>query len=221
MKTRLIVIDGLDGCGKETQTKLLYKYLTEGGYIVKRTSFPRHGEMSSALVDMYLHGMIAEDPNDVNAYAASMCYSLDRYISYMREWKNWIGECDYILLDRYTSANTLFQSSKVYNKKEFIEWVYNIELNKFGLPVPDIELYLVIDPRYADVFMNNRKVRDVHENLKFQQQVYYNFFSIRKYFPEFSHIVECCTGTGKDTRVLSINEIHSNILDKLRENNII
>lgn len=130
MKTRLIVIDGLDGCGKETQTKLLYKYLTEGGYIVKRTSFPRHGEMSSALVDMYLHGMIAEDPNDVNAYAASMCYSLDRYISYMREWKNWIGECDYILLDRYTSANTLFQSSKVYNKKEFIEWVYNIELNK-------------------------------------------------------------------------------------------
>ena len=88
MKHRLIVIDGLDGSGKQTQTERLTAALTERGYSVKHISFPDYNQPSSALVKMYLGGEFGKEPGDVNAYAASSFYAVDRFASYKKFWKD-------------------------------------------------------------------------------------------------------------------------------------
>ena len=83
----LIVIEGLDGSGKATQTSFLYEALSEQ-YEVRKISFPDYDEPSSALVKLYLSGAFGEDPNAVNPYAASSFYAVDRYASYKKFWEN-------------------------------------------------------------------------------------------------------------------------------------
>ena len=81
---KLIVIEGLDGSGKATQTKLLQEYLAAQGISVRRVSFPDYESDSSALVKMYLAGTFGDKPGDVNAYAASSFYAVDRWASRLR-----------------------------------------------------------------------------------------------------------------------------------------
>lgn len=83
-KGKLIAIEGLDGSGKATQAKLLAGYLAAQGLAVREVSFPDYGSDSSALVKMYLAGQFGQHPDDVNAYAASSFYAVDRYASYKK-----------------------------------------------------------------------------------------------------------------------------------------
>ena len=87
MNGNLIVVEGLDGSGKATQTALLCSALEQRGIKLKRVSFPDYSQPSSALVKMYLAGEFGGNPNDVNAYAASSFYAVDRYASYQKFWK--------------------------------------------------------------------------------------------------------------------------------------
>ena len=84
---RLIVLDGLDGCGKSTQGERVARALRERGERVQLISFPDYAEPSSTLVKMYLAGEFSENPDDINAYAAGSFYAVDRYASYMLHWK--------------------------------------------------------------------------------------------------------------------------------------
>lgn len=79
------MIEGLDGSGKETQAGLLRASLIERGTDLRSVSFPRYGSASSALVRMYLGGRFGSNPDDVNAYAASAFYAVDRYASYKED----------------------------------------------------------------------------------------------------------------------------------------
>ena len=83
---KLIVIEGLDGSGKATQAKRLTEALVEKGIPVREVSFPDYGSDSSALVRMYLSGQFGTDPQDVNAYAASSFFAVDRFASYKKDW---------------------------------------------------------------------------------------------------------------------------------------
>ncbi len=83
---KLIVLEGLDGSGKATQAKLLAKHLTAEGLQVQEITFPDYESDSSALVKMYLAGRFGDKPDDVNAYAASTFYAVDRYASYKTDW---------------------------------------------------------------------------------------------------------------------------------------
>ena len=85
-KGRLLVIEGLDGSGKATQAKLLASYLAESGCKVMEITFPDYESDSSALVKMYLSGQFGDKPDDVNPYAASSFYAVDRYASYKTKW---------------------------------------------------------------------------------------------------------------------------------------
>ena len=78
----LIAIDGLDGSGKETQSKQLVKYLEEKGKKVRLLSFPTYDGKGSAFVDMYLKGELGNNPEATNAYAASVFFTMDRYYSF-------------------------------------------------------------------------------------------------------------------------------------------
>ena len=126
---KLIVIEGTDGSGKSTQFKLLSQRLENENYKFQKLVFPQYSEPSSALIRMYLGGEFGDSPADVNAYAASAFYAVDRYASYKKVWGQWYEDGGLILSDRYTTSNAVHQASKepVEKQGEFLKWLYEFE----------------------------------------------------------------------------------------------
>ena len=128
-KGALIVLEGLDGSGKATQAKLLAAHLAESGERVKEITFPDYASDSSALVKMYLAGQFGDKPDDVNAYAASSFYAVDRYASYKTDWGKFYEDGGVIIADRYTTSNAVHQCSKLPEDQwqSFLNWLFDYE----------------------------------------------------------------------------------------------
>lgn len=175
MKSKIIVIEGLDGSGKATQTKILAEMLESKGYKVRKLEFPDYANPSSSLVKMYLGGDFGSNPSDVNAYAASAFYAVDRVASFLQFWKKDYEDGTVILSDRYATSNIIYQMSKVEDSQrdEFIEWQNDFEYNKLGIPQPDAVIYLDVEPEVSQKLMEKRyggdmSKMDLHErNVKF------------------------------------------------------
>ena len=123
---KLIVIEGTDGSGKSTQFRLLKQRMEQDQVDFRTLIFPRYSEESSALIRMYLNGEFGDKPSDVNAYAASAFYAVDRFASYKQEWGCWYEQGGLILSDRYTTSNAVHQASKEpeENRSAFLKWLY-------------------------------------------------------------------------------------------------
>lgn len=170
-KCKLIVIDGLDGSGKATQSKLLAKRLNETGYKARTVSFPDYDSDSSALVKMYLGGKLGSSPDDVNAYAASSFYAVDRIASYINTWGRDYASYDYIIADRYTTSNIIHQMAKVEEseRESYINWLFDFEYNRLELPAPDMVIFLDVDPAISQKLIFGRyggdeSKKDIHES---------------------------------------------------------
>ena len=135
-KGKLIVLEGLDGSGKGTQAKLLAKHLTETDHLVREITFPDYDSDSSALVKMYLAGQFGDKPDDVNAYAASSFYAVDRYAGYKSDWGKFYEEGGILIADRYTTSNAVHQCSKLPPEQwdAFLQWLFDYEYHLLGLP---------------------------------------------------------------------------------------
>ncbi len=154
-----IVIDGIDGAGKSTQLELLKNRLEWSGKTVKIVSYPRYGDKSCFYVEKYLNGWYGKD---VSAKQASLFYALDRFDSVWQLNRD-IEQYDYVLSDRYVSANMIHQWWKIHNSKErqeFLEWIYDLEYNILGLPKPDITLFLDISVQNSQKLMSKRADKD-------------------------------------------------------------
>lgn len=169
-KCKLIVIDGLDGSGKATQTKLLSQRLKERGYHARTISFPDYDSDSSALVKMYLGGQLGDNPDDVNAYAASSFYAVDRVASYINTWRKDCDTYDYIIADRYTTSNIIHQMAKIKESERdsYIDWLYDFEYNRLELPAPEKVIFLDVDPAISQKLIFGRyggdeSKKDIHE----------------------------------------------------------
>ena len=169
-KCCLIVIDGLDGSGKATQTELLAKRLNEMGHKARTISFPDYKSDSSALVRMYLGGQLGSSPDAVNAYAASSFYAVDRIASYINTWHAYLDEYDVLIADRYTTSNIIHQMAKVEEseRESFIDWLYDFEYDRLGLPEPNIVVFLDVDPAVSQKLLAGRyqgdeSKKDIHE----------------------------------------------------------
>ncbi len=167
---KLIVIEGTDGSGKSTQFRLLTQRLKEEQTQFKTLVFPQYSEPSSALIRMYLGGEFGKNPSDVNAYAASAFYAVDRYASYKKDWGNWYEAGGLILSDRYTTSNAVHQASKETgeSQKAFLDWLYEFEYDKLGLPRPDLTIYLDVPTAFTEHLMRHREQEtntkaDIHE----------------------------------------------------------
>lgn len=171
MSGKLITMEGLDGSGKATQTELLCKALAGRGVRLRRVSFPDYNEPSSVLARMYLNGEFGADPDDVNAYAASSFYAVDRYASYQKHWRQDYRNGSLIIADRYTTSNIVFQLSKLPREQwpGFVEWVQDYEYDKLGLPRPDLTIYLnmpleVSQKLLSGRYHGNEEKKDIHES---------------------------------------------------------
>ncbi len=169
---KLIVIEGLDASGKETQTARLFHTMAEAGIAVKKVSFPNYESDSSALIRMYLSGEFGNNPVDVNAYAASSFYAVDRYASYKMEWESFYQQGGIVLADRYTTSNMIHQGCKIADAKEretYLSWLIEYEYFRLGLPQPDLVLFLDMPPAVGMKLMAGRhnKIggvsKDIHE----------------------------------------------------------
>ncbi|BEP28469.1 dTMP kinase [Helicovermis profundi] len=221
MKGKLIVIEsGTDSSGKETQSKLLKNRLENDGYDVIRITFPDYESKSSELVKMYLNGDFGENANDVNPYTASTFYAVDRFASYKMKWKNFLDKGGVVIADRYTSSNMVHQAAKFNNENDkniFLEWLYDLEFNKMGLPKPDETIFLDMDIKASLWLMSLRKnkingsnKKDIHESdKKYMTDSYENAKWIAKKYNW--NIVKCTF----EENIKSIEEIHEIVYNKV------
>ena len=167
---KLIVIEGTDGSGKSTQFRLLTERLAQNEQSFQQLEFPQYKEPSSALIKMYLGGEFGTNPSDVNAYAASAFYAVDRYASYKKVWGKWYEDGGLVLSARYTTSNAVHQASKEPEETQgaFLSWLYDFEYNKLGLPCPDLVIYLDVPTDFTEKMMRSREAAtnthaDIHE----------------------------------------------------------
>lgn len=170
MNGKLIVIEGLDGSGKSTQIEMLKKRLAEYGKTVKQIKLPDYDNKSSTLVKMYLGGEFGSDPADVNTFAASLFYTVDRYANYKNVWKDDYLNGTLILADRYTTSNAVHQTVKLPTDKwdSYLDWLFETEYEKVGIPKPDKVIFLDMDVDISQKLMSKRycgeeSKKDVHE----------------------------------------------------------
>lgn len=170
MAGKLIVLEGTDGSGKSTQFRRLKAHLEEAGVKFICLKFPQYEEESSALIRMYLGGEFGSKPTDVNGYAASAFYAVDRYASYKKVWGEWYEQGGLVLADRYTTSNAVHQASKVApeEREDFFRWLYDFEYVKLGLPEPDRVFYLDVPTEASVSMLRNREActdtqADIHE----------------------------------------------------------
>ena len=167
---KLIVFEGTDGSGKSTQFGLLTQRLEQEGQAFRRLRFPRYDQESSALIRMYLGGQFGSDPNAVNAYAASTFYAVDRYASYLQDWKQDYEAGALFLADRYTTSNAVHQGGKMApeDRAAYYDWLYELEYGKMGLPKPDLVILLDMPIELTRQLMRKRESdtntqADIHE----------------------------------------------------------
>ncbi len=213
---KLFAIEGVDGSGKETQTRLLYERLVKEGKNPVKISFPDYESSSSYAVKLYLDGEFGNNANDVSAKTASTFFALDRYISYKTKWESDYKDGRIIIADRYVTSNMIHQASKiddVHGKDSFLEWLCDFEYNTYELPVPDKVIFLDVPPSVGADLTKGRKnkatgseQKDIHEKDSAHIQKSYDNakYVAKKYGWE---IIEC----APDGKMRSIEDIGEQI----------
>lgn len=216
---KLIIMEGLDGSGKSTQTALLEEYFANQGINYKKIKLPDYEHPSSTLVNMYLGGEFGKNADDVNAYAAGAFYAVDRFASYKLYWKEDYDAGTVILADRYATSNSIYQMEKIEEDKwdEYLDWSADFEYNKIGIPKPDAVIFLDMPVDISQKLMTSRYngdegKKDVHEaNVEFLKKCRKSALYAGK--KQGWHIVECSNGEEP----LSIEEIHNEIIKIVEE----
>lgn len=216
---KLIIIEGLDGCGKSTQTALLEKYFEDNSVKFKKIKLPDYDSKSSTLVKMYLGGEFGKNADDVNAYAAGAFYAVDRFASYKLDWGKDYENGALILADRYATSNSIYQMEKIDEDKwdEYLDWSADFEYNKIGIPRPDLVIFLDMPVDVSQKLMTSRYngdegKKDVHEaNVDFLNNCRKSALYTAK--KQGWVVVPCSDGINP----LPIKEIHNTILDFVKK----
>lgn len=216
---KLIVIEGLDGSGKSTQLELLPKNLKAKGIDCKTVSFPDYDNPSSTLVKMYLAGEFGKKPNDVNAFAASTFYCVDRYASFKANWGKFYNDGGTVIAGRYTTSNAVHQCSKLPEDQweDFLSWLYDFEYNKVGIPKPDKVIFLDMPVEVSQKLLSKRyngdeTKKDIHES---DTEYLSRCRKAAVFTAEYSNwdIIPC----SKDGEARSIEDIANDVLNSVLE----
>lgn len=219
---RVIVIEGTDSSGKETQTKRLFERLERDGVKIKKLSFPNYESPACEPVKMYLAGAFGDKALDINPYPVSTMFAIDRYASYKMEWESFYKSEGVVVTDRYTTSNMVHQASKIEDKEkkeEYLNWLEDLEYKKMNIPAPDLVIFLNMPTEMAVKLMAERKnkitgeeKKDIHEqDTNYLKKSYENACEIaRKY--KWKEIK--CVDEG---RLKTIEEIGEEIYSIVRD----
>ena len=170
MRGKLIVFEGTDGSGKATQSRLLCAELERRGSSFRKIDFPRYGQPSAAMVQAYLDGQLGSRPGDVNAYAASLFYAVDRHASYKQDWGTFYESGGLVIADRYTTSNAVHQAAKLRDteREAYLDWLFDLEYRLLELPKPDLVVYLELPAAVSETMLRRRERdtgarADIHE----------------------------------------------------------
>lgn len=162
----LFVIDGLDGCGKSTQFELLKEKFTDAHFI----TFPYYNTNSGKIVSDYLEGKFHEETPSVSAFSASAIYAVDRYTSYKTHWQELYESGANVISARYTTSNAIYQMTKLEKNQwdSYLDWLYDFEYEKMGLPRPDKTVFLDMPVEISQKLLSARydgdeSKKDIHE----------------------------------------------------------
>lgn len=208
-------MEGLDGSGKSTQTQLLEEYFSNKNIKYKKIKLPDYDSPSSTLVNMYLGGEFGKNANDVNAYAASAFYAVDRFASFKLKWKDDFDNGTLILADRYATSNSIYQMEKISEDKwdEYLKWTEDFEYDKIGIPRPDAVIYLDMPVDISQRLMTSRYHGD--EGKKDVHEVNVNFLNACRKSALYAaekqgwHIVNCSDGK----KPYSVEQIHKAVVE--------
>ncbi|MCH5195184.1 MAG: thymidylate kinase [Oscillospiraceae bacterium] len=215
-KGKLIVLDGLDGSGKSTQLELAADYLKSLGVNFRAVSFPNYDTLSGQLVRQYLDGTVKCEGKN-GAYSASAIYAVDRYVSYATDWKEFYQNGGLIITGRYTTSNAIYQLTKMPREEYncFLDWLYDFEYNKLGLPEPDKVIFLDMPVEVSQELLKKRydgdeSKKDIHErNVEFLEECR-NSAVFAAENGDWS-VIKCAI----DGNPLSVEEIHEQICKQL------
>ena len=226
------MLEGVDGSGKATQTKLLTKTLLENGYKVEKVDFPQYGKGSAALLEMYLNGGYGT-AEEVGPYRASVFYACDRYDASFKI-RQWLAEGNIVISDRYVASNIGHQGGKIVKNKQewekYVAWLHDLEYNIFKIPKPDCTFILKVSPELSmkmsnnivdkekikkrTSYLGNAKQHDIHEADKVHlADTLKSYIEISKKYPKEYKIIEC----EENGRFLSMETIHKKIITLVQE----
>lgn len=211
----LIDIEGTDGSGKHTQTKMLYEKLVKLGYKCKMISFPNYESNSSALVKMFLAGELGDNADCLNGYQASVLYAVDR-LATMKQIN--CEDYDFVLFDRYTPSNMIHQSTRIKDKQEldyFLDWLEDFEYGKLNLPKPDRILFLDMPVEYS---MQLARARSELKNGQTKDILEEDSSHLSKAYERAKYVADKFNWTTincVDKKLKSVEEIHLDILTNL------
>lgn len=219
---KIIVIEGSDSSGKETQAKLLYENLKKKYNKVIKISFPNYESPACEPVKMYLSGKFGDNANILNPYPISTMYAIDRYASFKMDWEKLYLDDYIIVADRYTTSNMIHQASKIQDEKEkddYLLWLEDLEYNKIKIPRPDAVFFLNMPTDFALELMKerNNKIngeikKDIHEkDEKYLRTSYNNALEISKKYAWKK--IDCV----KENRIRSIDDISKELYEKVVE----
>lgn len=180
----LIVIEGLDGSGKSTQVRKVREYLTSVGRTPKYIHFPRYNApLYGDLISRFLRGEFGSI-DAVHPTLVALLFAEDRKAASSLV-KRWLRNGETVLFDRYVYSNIAYQCAKLKDKEEadrLRQWIFNTEYNQFGVPVPDLNIFLDVPVSFVDAnihserkghgrdYLNGQK--DIHEaDISFQMKV--------------------------------------------------
>lgn len=227
---KLFVIEGVDGSGKSTQLRLLSEFLIRRGYSCEFLHFPRtDAPYFGELIARFLRGEFGS-LNEVDPYMVAMLYAGDRKDA-SEMIRGWLNNKKIVLLDRYTYSNIAYQCAKIDDldaQDKLMNWILNLEFEHFGIPKPDLNLFLdvpfsftekkLLSERSGDDRTYLNGTRDIHEeSLNFQKKVRDIYLKVARSDDRLV-VVDCNKGTGQ---MQSPEMISSLILNIISERNLI
>ncbi len=222
MKGQLIVIAGTDGSGKATQTEILAENLRKAGKDVEVIEFPQYGRKSAGLAEEYLNGKYGT-ADEVGPYRGSVFFACDRYDASFKI-KKWLEQGKIVISNRYAESNMGHQGGKIKERAErekFWKWVEHLEYDIFGIPKPDITIFLYVPPEIGQELVDkkgsreyiNGKKKDLHEedlgHLKNASEAYLHLLEVH---PDWVK-VECMKGNA----IMAKEEIGKKIIKLVKE----
>jgi len=222
---KLIVIDGSNGSGKATQTKLLMRYFNKNNIPAKQISYPRYyTSFHGQTVARFLNGEFG-DLEEVNPYLSSLAYALDRLTS-KNQILDWLDNGNIVIADRYVTSSIAHQGVKLEGRarEKLINWIYEMEYKQHRMPKENIVIYLYVLPEISDKLIEKKskkykgkKKKDIEEGLEYQRKVSKLYLKLVEKYNHWMKI-DCVNEKGQ---LMSRRKIHKLILDTLNKKGLL